>query len=164
MKKMNVILLFTFISLMLLNLKVSAVSGIRIGCFSSSGTLSYSSAQMDVIVHLATGVTVTGTTLMLDPVTGYWYLHSHITSGGTLGIPVTVSGGNIMMANGGCTHTCTSSGTCQCDIKNVVPCVSHDCVCSVGDGGCSSSITTNGVTITQTIIDYVTANPPANCS
>jgi len=162
MKKIKFVLLFTF-SLMLLNLTVSAQESIRIGCFTSTGVLSYSVAQMDVIVNLATGKAVTGTILVLDPVTGQWYLKSHITSGGTFGVPVTVGGGIVSMPNGGCTHTCTSSGTCQCDIKNVVQCVSHDCVCSVGDGGCSSTITFGGVTINQGLKDYVTANPPSSC-
>jgi nitrite reductase/ring-hydroxylating ferredoxin subunit len=161
MKKIKFILLFAF-SLMLLNLTVSAQESVRIGCFSNStGVLSYSTCQMDVIVNLATGLSASRTILIHDAITNQWYLKSHIT-GGVIGVPVTVSGSIITMSNG-CVHKSTCTATCQCDIKNVVQCVSHDCICSVGDGGCSSSIAFDGVIINQGLKDYVNANPPSNC-
>jgi hypothetical protein len=136
----------------------------KIGCFSgTTGIMAYSTSQMNTLLSiLVGGGTITNATIKYDTDingAGFFYLEGKLNGTSTIGIDLDQSGNDLIVTALKCTHSCTSTGSCQCDLKIVERCTTIQCVCSVGEGGCSSSITT-GLTISNDFIDFISNNPP----
>ena len=139
---------------------------ILIGCFSgSTPSMGYSSAKLDIIMklYLNDGNTYTNSSIKYDTDengNGFFYIRSE-TTGATVGVTLETQG-NFLYLKKGCKHSCSSTGTCACDLKIVTQCESIQCVCATGEGGCSSSIET-GFAVDAVLLEYATNNP-ANCN
>ena len=159
--------LLQIVMLFFLGFSAKSQTQYKIGCFSgTSGIMAYSTSQMNSLLSLLIGGgTVTNAIIKYDTDingAGFFYLEGKLNGTSTIGIDLDQSGNDLMVSSSKCSHSCTSTGSCQCDLKIVERCTTIQCNCSVGEGGCSSSITT-GLTISNDFIDFISNNPP-NCN
>jgi hypothetical protein len=164
MKTRNKFAMLIFVGFMLFGFKGMSQSQYKLGCFNgTTGTMAYSTSQMNTILSLLIGGgTVTNSTIKYDTDkygAGFFYLVGKLNGTTLVGIDLDQSGNNLYVSATKCSHSCTSTGTCTCDLKIVERCVSIQCNYSVGEGGCSSSVTT-GLTISSDFVEFVTNNSP----
>lgn len=148
-----------------------------LGCYNEltgNGVLKYSTSVINEVVSqlLNDGSIITNSTLVkaYDSISeaDVFYIKSNFTNGATtigqVAITLNIVGDDLTASvNNSCTHSCIATGDCVCNIWNLSPCLGHNCLRDCGTnqlGGCSSTITSGGITISNPTVTYLNQQTP----